>query len=89
MLLTLTILPHLIGIIWAIARRSALMLVVAIIVQRIGFIFFFASMLTDVSQHSPEGAPFILLFLLLAIANTATLLEVALVSAGLRKRMRK
>ncbi len=85
-LLALTVLPHLIGLVWALVRRTELGLIVAIVIQRIGFIVFFSMLLTDVNRHSPQTAPFTLMFLLLAVGNTAMLLEVMLMSAGLRRK---
>lgn len=86
-LLAWTALPYAFGIAWAVIRRSALVLVIAIILQRVAFIGVFISILADTGKRSPEGAPYLLLFLLLAVANTATLLDVALVAAGLKKRV--
>jgi hypothetical protein len=84
----LAVLPHMVGILWALSRRSALLLVLAILVQRICFIFFFVNVLSGIRADDPHVGPLVYMFLIIAIANTAMLLDVALVSAGLKQRMR-
>ena len=85
MLLALTVLPYIIGIAWAMLRRSALLLLVALIIQRVEFILIFASIMGDVSSRITAGGGFIPMIFVLVIGNTGMLLGALLVSAGLRK----